>query len=41
METEKFYELIQEAITTIGDDAIPIIENHLHIHFENTIFCLE
>lgn len=39
METEKFYELIQEAITTIGDDAIPIIENHLHIHFENGKCC--
>ena len=36
---EHFIDLVHEAVKEIGDDAIPIIEQHLDIHFENNKCC--
>lgn len=34
-----FIDIVHEAVRAIGNDAIPIIEKHLNIHFENNKCC--
>lgn len=38
-DNEEFIDKIQEAIQSIGDNAVPIIEKHLNIHFQENKCC--
>lgn len=39
IENDEFVDKVYEAVKTIGDDAIPLIEEHLNIHFKDGKCC--
>lgn len=39
LENDEFVDKVYEAVKTIGDDAIPLIEEHLNIHFKDGKCC--
>ena len=39
LEHDEFVDKVYEAVKIIGDDAIPLIEEHLNIHFKDGKCC--